>query len=313
MFSTNIENIRRKKKDRKQEENKKADTIVTFFGFRSLTGNKPKNMKNLLIIGTLVCSTGIFSQEVPESPKEPKPKEESDTTRFNLKKMEVILVSKNDTIDAGPKGPSRNNEAHWAGLDFGFNVLTNGSGSAKFPGYKYWETDPAHSIYFNLNIAEKKLKIIQEYVGLTTGIGFNFNQFAFTNNYILMDSIDTIVGVISPQEYTKNKLRAAYLQVPLMLEFNSNRDNNKGVYLAAGVIGGVRLTSRIKRVGKIEGEQFKEKVKGTYALNPFKLDLTGRVGYGDFGAFVNYSVLPLFDTDKTTEVYPLTFGISFDF
>jgi|TARA_R110000737_G_scaffold33607_1_gene51921 hypothetical protein len=271
-------------------------------------------MKNIFLISALVFSTGIFAQEVPETPETPKtPKEESDTTRFNMKKVEVILVSKNDTIDAAPKEPKGHNEAHWAGLDFGFNVMTNGSGSAKFPGYKYWENDPAHSIYFNLNIAEKKLKIIQNYVGLTTGIGFNFNQFAFNNNYILMDSVDTIVGVVSPQDYTKNKLRAAYLQIPLMLEFNTNKNNDKGVYLAAGVIGGVRLSSRVKRVGKIDGDQFKEIVKGTYALNPFKLDLTGRVGYGDFGAFVNYSVLPLFDTDKTTEVYPLTFGLTLNF
>jgi hypothetical protein len=266
-------------------------------------------MKIVYLIGALVFSTGVFAQE--ETKKSPS--EESDTTRFNLKKMEVIVVSKNDTIDAGPKEPRRNNEAHWAGLDFGFNMMTDGSGSANFPGHKYWENDVAHSVYFNLNIAEKKLKIIQEYVGLTTGIGFNFNQFAFNNNYILMDSVDTIVGIISPQEYSKNKLRAAYLQIPLMLEFNTNKDNDKGVYIAAGVIGGVRLSSRIKRVGKIDGEQFKEKLEGTYALNPFKLDLTARVGYGDFGAFVNYSALPLFNTNKTTEVYPLTFGVSFDF
>lgn len=258
----------------------------------------------------LFFAAGINAQETPQTTEH-----ESDTTRFNLKKVELILVEKhdNDTIDAGPDIPNRNNEAHWAGMDFGFNVMTNGSGSSKFPAYKYWENDPVHSIYFNLNVAEKKLKIIQEYVGLTTGIGFNFNQFEFKNNYILMDSVDTIVGLVSPQDYSKNKLRAAYLQIPLLLEFNTNKDNEKGVYLAAGVVGGVRLTSRLKRVGKLNGDVFKEKIEGTYALNPFKLDLTARIGYGDFGAFVNYSVLPLFDTAKTTEVYPLTFGVTLGF
>jgi hypothetical protein len=267
-------------------------------------------MKNIFLIIALFFSLGSFGQENPKLPEE-----ESDTTRINLKKMEVILVQKkdNDTIYAGPAEPRRQNEAHWAGLDFGFNALTNGSGSMKFPGYKYWETDPAHSIYFNLNIAEKKLKIIQEYVGLTTGIGFNFNQFAFNNNYILMDAVDTLVGIVSPQEYSKNKLRVAYLQIPLMLEFNTNKENDKGVYLAAGVIGGVRLSSRVKRVGEIDGKEFKEKIKGTYALNPFKLDVTARFGYGKVGAFVNYSIMPLFDTAKTTEVYPVTFGLSLGF
>ncbi|MGJ8660695.1 MAG: porin family protein [Bacteroidota bacterium] len=276
-------------------------------------------MKKLFLISAIVISSGVFAQETPEAPKTPEPEKTSDTTRFNLKNVQVILVSKEDvdvkidTIDAAPPVKIGRNEAHWAGLDFGFNMLTDGNGGTKFPGYKYWENDPAHSIYFNVNFAEKKIKIIQEYVGITTGIGFNFNQVAFNNNYVLMDSVDTIVGVISPQNYSKNKLRAAYLQIPILLEFNTNKDNDKGVYLAAGVIGGVRLSSRVKRVGEIDGDKFIEKTKGTYALNPFKCDLTARVGYGDFGAFVNYSVLPLFNTDKTTEVYPVTFGVSLNF
>ena len=273
-------------------------------------------MKKLIFISTLILASGISAQENPETPKPPKspePSTTSDTTRFNIKKMEVILVSKDDTIDAAPDQPTRNNDAHWDGLDFGFNVMTNGNGGDNFPGYKYWENDPTRSIYFNFNIAEHKLKIIQEYVGLTTGIGFNFNQIAFKNNVVLVETADSIVGVVSPQDFTKNKLRAVYLQIPLLLEFNTNKDNEKGVYLAAGAIGGVRLSSKTKRVGEIDGDKFVDKSKGTYALNPFKLDLTARVGYGDVGAFINYSVLPLFDTDKTTEVFPLTFGLTLSF
>jgi hypothetical protein len=276
----------------------------------SLTRNKKQTMKKIFLISALLISTGIFAQGVPETPQE-----EMDTMRIHLKSSEVIFVQKKnfDTIDAGPNELKRNNEAHWEGLDFGFNVMINASGGTKFPGNEYWENDPAHSIYFNINFVEKKFKIIQEYVGLTTGIGFNFNQFAFNDNYILIDSIDALVGVLSSQAYSKNKLRAAYLQIPLMLEFNTNKENDKGLYVAAGVIGGVRLSSRVKRVGKIDGDEFKEVVKGTYGLNPFKLDLTGRVGFGSFGAFVNYSVLPLFDTDKTIGVYPLTVGVSLAF
>ncbi len=281
-------------------------------------------MKNLFFISAIILSTVSFAQEEPKTPEVPvvpEPKKSTDTTRINLKNMQVIVVSKDDgqveieidTIDAAPIKPKGNVKGHWAGLDFGFNVLTDGSGSTRFPNYKYWQNDPVNSTYFNLNIGEKKFKLVQEYVGLTTGVGFNWNQVAFTNNYILMDSIDTIVGVISPQYYSKNELRATYLQVPLLLEFNTNRDNEKGLYVAVGVIGGVKLSSKVKREGKIEGDKFKEKIKGTYALNPFKCDLTARFGYGYFGAFVNYSLMPLFDTEKTTEVYPLSFGVSLNF
>ncbi len=274
-------------------------------------------MKSKIVIATLFISGFTFAQEFKNDP---------DTTRMKVgKNTEVLIITHEDdfsdstevgeldTVDAGPKEPRRKNEAHWSGMDLGMNINTNGSGSDKFGNYTYFENDPLKSFYFNVNFAEKKIKVIKEYVGITTGVGFNFNQIGFTNNYVLADSTDTLTAFVSPINYSKNKLRAAYFQIPLMLEFNTNKENDKGVYLVAGVIGGVRMTSRIKRVYKVDGEEIKEKTKGTYALNPFKLDATARIGYDNWGAFVNYSIIPLFDTDKTTAVHPISFGLSYSF
>ena len=90
-------------------------------------------------------------------------------------------------------------------------------------------------------------------------------------------------------------------------------DADKSFYFATGVVGGIRMTSKIKRKGELDGKEFVQKEKGTYSLNPFKLDAAVRMGYGSFGVFANYSLLPLFDTKKTIEVYPLTFGLSMNF
>lgn len=268
-------------------------------------------MKNIILIASILIGGYGFSQNEP------------DTTRMKVGKNTEILIINNggdadsvdlsflDTIDAGPKEPVRVNEAHWTGLDFGMNVNTNGSGSDKFGNYSYWENDPLQSFYFNVNFAEKKIKVIKEYVGISTGLGFNFNQIGFKDNFVIADSADTLTAFVSPTNFTKNKLRVAYFQIPLMLEFNTNKDNNKGVYLAVGAIAGVRIASRTKRVYELNGEKVKEKAKGTYGLEPFKLDATARIGYGDWGAFANYSVLPLFSTDKTTAVHPISFGLSY--
>lgn len=255
-----------------------------------------------------------WAQEAPRDP---------DTTRVRINKTtEVLIINKGsdtllgdspDTIEAGPVGPRRYSDAHWAGLDLGMNINTNGSGSDKFGNYTYWENDPLKSFYFNVNFAEKKIKLIKEYVGITTGVGFNFNQIGFTNNFVLADSVDTLTAFVSPTNFSKNKLRAAYFQIPLLLEFNTNKENCKGVYLAAGVIGAVRIASRTKRVYEVDGDEIKEKTKGAYGLNPFKLDATARFGYDNWGAFVNYSIIPLFDTDKTTAVHPISFGLSYSF
>ena len=98
-----------------------------------------------------------------------------------------------------------------------------------------------------------------------------------------------------------------------MLEFNTNADSDKSFYLAAGVVGGVRLTSKLKRNGEFAGTEFEERVKADYNLNSFKLDAAARLGYGSWGVFANYSLLPLFDNGTTVPVYPLTFGLSLNF
>ena len=262
------------------------------------------------------------AEEIEESSEENDP----DTVQFKVGRSRVIVITPKeteeeidlesdamDTIDAAPEEEEddRDGEAKWSGLEIGYNINTNAAFGSTFSGYKYWENDPAKSIYFNLNIAEHRFRIVKEYVGITTGIGINFNSIAFKSNYELIDTVDMVYAKIGESEYSKNKLKASYVQVPLLLQFNSNRDNNRGMYLSAGVIGGARLTSKLKRKGTLDDQEFEEKKKGVYALNPFKLDATIRIGYKNIGGFVNYSLMPLFETSKTVGVYPLTFGATF--
>lgn len=264
-------------------------------------------------LSLLLLSINGFAQE----------EKEPDTTRVNMGRMEIILVDHSsekeetevDTVDASPDEHERKKfEAHWAGIDMGFSVMMNNSMGTNFDNYEYWENDPARSMTWNLNLLEKKFAIAKEYFGITTGLGFSFTQLAFRDNYILTQSSDSLFAVIDTvNNYSKNKLRANYLTVPLLLEFATNEDDDKSFYLAAGVIGGVRIGSKIKRSGEFDGKDFRQEEKGIYGLNPFKLDGTIRMGYGSFGAFASYSLLPLFDTERTTEVYPLTFGLSLNF
>jgi hypothetical protein len=279
-------------------------------------------MKKLLITGLAIM--GLMSVQAQEEKKENVP----DTTRINMGETQVLIIKTPkgtvvvdgdteviDTIDV-ETGDDNNSshDGHWAGVDFGVNMLTNGQFKSSFPNNPQWENDPAKSFYWNLNLVDHRFNIYKEYVGITTGIGLNFNQIGLKNNYILNENADSIwVYSDTINKYSKNKLRATYLQIPLLLEFNTNADEDKSFYFAAGVIGGIRLASSVKRKLDQSGVDAKEKVKGSYGLNAFKLDGTVRMGYSDWGVFANYSLLPLFDTKKTDEVYPLTFGLTFNF
>lgn len=250
---------------------------------------------------------------------------EPDTMKMTVGNKEVIIIThsnddfdldfdEDDEDDDEPK--RKKSDAHWAGVDLGFTMLMNESFKSSFPTSPYLENDPARSIVWNVNPFEYKFQFGTPYVGLTTGLGFSFTSIALKNDYVLGYNADSLYASIDTvNTYSKNKLKAAYLTIPLLLEFNTNIDPDRSFYLAAGVVGGVRLSSKIKRNGSFDdGEkEFEEREKGTYALNPFKLDAAVRLGYGQIGVFANYSLLPLFDVNKAVEVYPLTFGLSFNF
>lgn len=311
-------------------------SFVTFLCSTSLTNKQTRkhtvmNKWNTLL-AAMIFALPTFAQVEEEEVVTEEPTEEiifveegegePDTTRLNVGTREVLIITRGDKseydldFEDGEEAPkkSKPNEAHWAGVDFGFSILMNESFKPSFPNHPYWENDAARSQVWNLNLMEHKFNFGTPYVGLTTGLGFSFTSIAFNDNYILTSTSDTLfAGIDTLNSYSKNKLKASYLTVPLLLEFNTNADPDKSFYLAAGVVGGVRLTSKIKRKGEFEGKEFEQKEKGVYALNSFKLDATARMGYGSWGVFANYSLLPLFDTGKTTEVYPLTFGLSFNF
>jgi hypothetical protein len=240
--------------------------------------------------------------------------EDPDTTSIKLNKGKILIVrgdGKSDTIDAAPtKWELKHVEAHWAGIEFGPTVLMNNAMGTSFPNDKQWENDPGKSFSWNLNVAEYKFKIYKNYIGITTGLGFNWTQIGLKSNllYANSDSLWTIKDTVN--DYKKNKLRAVYVTVPLLLEFCTNGKSNKGFYLAAGVIGGVRIASSSKQVIEDDNSKIRTKTKGVYGLNAFRVDAAVKLGYRNIGVFANYNLLPLFDTDKTAGVYPLTFGLT---
>ena len=266
---------------------------------------------------TLAILLSISTLSAQETPKEEIPKANGkDTSRYKVGNVNIYVfkdpIEEVDTVDASPseeeaeKNEKHWHEANWGGIDLGVNVLTNENFGTTFKENKYWENDPANSFNYNLNLFSRKYSIYRNYVGLVTGLGFNFTQYAFKNNYVIKSNIDSVYAQIDTvYNYSKNKLKATYIQIPLLLEFSSN-DNNK--YISAGIVGGLRIGSKTKREGELNGKNFTEKTKGTYDLNSFKLDATVRVGVGNVGVYVTYALIPLFESGKTVPVHPFSIG-----
>jgi hypothetical protein len=208
---------------------------------------------------------------------------------------------------------------HWAGLEVGPNMVAK-SDYSLYEGTEYealgefLDFNPGKSLTWNLNIMEFAFKNERKTFGVVTGLGFSFTDYAF-NDPVTIEKQDGY-GMIVPVDIRKDnasvrksKLHVNYLTVPLFLEVKTPlRMGSSNLYLAGGVIGSLYLGSHTKYKYH-KGEKYK--TKGGYHVNQWKYELTGRIGFGDFCLFANYSMTSLFKQNKGPELYPIMFGISF--
>lgn len=201
--------------------------------------------------------------------------------------------------------------AHWAGFEMGANGFLT-PGNSLTPDNGHLELDYARSFNYNLNLWEQKLPFFKGYGGIVTGLGFAFNNYHFkgsTNVFANNDSTWTVNN--EGQNYTRNRLSATYVKVPLLLEFNTSLMEKKSFHIAAGVEGGYRIGSRTKQKFEVGGETHKLKVKDDYNLNPLKLSAVARIGYKNLSLFANYALTPLFEKNKGQEdLYAFEVGIT---
>jgi hypothetical protein len=279
-------------------------------------------MKTIILTFAILIGFGAMAQKT-ENIEEP-----SDTTKFKVGGTEFIIINHgeggSDTLLVDNKDDSDKNWEYeiggeddltnWGGFNFGVNTLRNVKGSNTFNS-EFLEIDPAQSFNFSFNLLEKRIPFGTPHVGLVTGIGFTHSRFGLKNNNLLRSNADSTWAVRDTTiSYHKNQLRAWYFNVPLMLQFNTSKNSNKNICFSAGVIGGLRMgKGKLLQKYDLFGGQQKDKIKGSYNLNPFQLNATARLGYKNVGVFANYNLLPLFEADKSEQAFQFTAGLTLDF
>ena len=256
-----------------------------------------------------------------------------DTTRFKVGSMEFIIID-NDTsfvdsdkdMEAGDEDPKDKDNfgmnydskdlTYWSGFDVGVNILMNNQFQPSFTE-EHLIMDPAKSFSYSFNFFEKRLKFGTEHVGLVTGLGFTNSRFGFSNDRLRLDSnADSTFGIVDSSltnGFNLNQLRVSYFNIPVLLHFNTSKDHKKNFHISLGIIGGVRIGSKMKYKYDVLGGESKDKTSARYNLNAFQASLTARMGYRNFGVFANFDMLPLFQNGTSTVAKPLTFGASFNF
>lgn len=242
----------------------------------------------------------------------------TDTTRFRFKDKRIIIID-DEKEKAKNSEPKKDEYHHWLGFDVGVNGYTGDNYASLPKGYEFLDLNYGRSFNFRLNFAERDINIYQEKVNIVTGLGIEWANYGFKNSTVLNPNSNVIsatdfavykygtninTALVEPPQ--KNKLRAIYLNVPLLLEFNTSNTSKKSAHLAAGVIGGYRMAGSY--ILKYNGDR--TKTKDDFNMSRFKLAAAARVGYGNFTVFADYNLTSLFKNSEGPNTYPFTVGIS---
>jgi hypothetical protein len=203
-------------------------------------------------------------------------------------------------------------DGHWAGIDFGGNLLMN----TKYSNYpegtpNFLETSPEKSFEVNLNLLEYSFGF-SSYIGLVTGLGLNFNDYKFKNRFTLTKDE---AGIIQPVElpegdFRLSKLSTTFITAPLLLEVQiPGQWHHDRMFITAGVIGGVKIHEHTK--SKI-GEE-KKRDNGDHNIAPLRWGYTARIGFENLGIYATYYNTRLFEKGLGPETTPVTVGLTFLF
>lgn len=287
----------------------------------------------LLVAAAFICQYG-FAQE--------------DSTVVKTEKRDTIRIGNILIIKKGNKSGDDNNRdvevkmgrrqktnsrvsTNWLVVDLGFanyvdktdytntgTYLVNRPGTPDL-GKSDFKLRTGKSINVNVWFVMQKLALDKaRHINLKYGIGLELNNYRYksplsyrengvipysgglqTNSpFIFKDSI----------AFSKNKLAADYLTVPLMLNFASNPDNiKKGISLSAGISAGYLYSQRNKQKSDATG---KDRNKGEYDLERFKLSYIGEIGLGPIRLYGSYSPKSMYEHDMDMRPFTLGFRLS---
>lgn len=262
----------------------------------------------ILLIGTL-----CFSQ------KENKPSK--DSTRIKMGNSTIIIIKNNPndstdydydfgSCDSTHQEKEKEDDVT-VYFDLGMNGYLNEDQNISLPSSeRLLELDYAKSRSFSFGFMLKDADIIKDRFYISPGIGLSWNNYFFKNNINISTSNDiTTFTEDSVVEYSKYKLRSSYLDVPIVLGLRIGNPE-KAVNIQAGIIGGLKLRSIIKRKYTLDDARHKDKVRDDFNINPFKLEAIARLTYDDFGFFAKYSFTSLFENNKAPELNPFSIGVT---
>lgn len=198
---------------------------------------------------------------------------------------------------------------NWWILDLGFANVVDRTNYAAAQSVGYFRTlpngGPVNQNSFRLNNAKstnvnlwffmQRRSLYKSKVNLKYGLGLEMYNFRYSTNISFRNNPQPFVHNDSIS-FSKNKLYAGYLTVPVMLNFNLDPSKRRGLSASVGVSAGYLIAARNKQVSNERG---KEKDRGTMHLEPWRFAAIAELGLGPVRLYGSYSFNNLHKADRT--------------
>ena len=208
-----------------------------------------------------------------------------------------------------------NLSTNWLIVDLGFtnyNDNTNYSSAtaqAFAPGgnSNWFNLKNNKSVDVNIWFFMQRLNMINHVVNLKYGLGIELNNYRYQSNITYTSNPATAQTVIvyDSISYSKNKLAADYVTVPLMINFNFTPHLREGFGISVGISAGYLYSSRQKTVSNLYG---KHKTFDDFDLNPWKLSWIAEAQLGPVILYGSLATKSMFNSQGLDQT-PYTFGI----
>lgn len=210
-------------------------------------------------------------------------------------------------------------KGHWRGFHFGF---TNFANLPTEWNDLHLEGGGSYAMQFNLFTRDIALNRSHT-LGLTTGLGLEYQRFRFSDENITLTKdgsnniprpVNELYTEIIPKNIKRSSFKNLYLTIPFMIEqqFPARLSSKRRAYVAAGVMGGVRMHSKTKVVyTNDDDKKQKAKEKGNFNMVPFKVDAVARIGYNWFNIWGSYTLTNTFKASNMPDFHVYTLGFGF--
>lgn len=289
---------------------------------------------------SLLLAMAVFCLSV-SAQDEPTKSNDKDTIRVGG----MIIVKKGKgnkgaelTIRSGKgrdevKRKKSNISTNWWIVDLGFanyndqtNYANAGSYLVNRPGSlpldkNNFKLKTNKSVNVNIWLFMQKVNLVKHHVNLKYGLGIELNNYRYKSGNSLSYKEGGLVPYTANTQtnapfifrdsisFSKNKLAADYVTVPVMLNFRSHPFGyKKGLNLSLGVSTGYLYSQRNKQRSNERG---KLKNKGDYDLEKFKFSYVAELGVGPIMLYGSYSPKSMYG--RGLDVRPFNVGFRFSY